>query len=291
MLQATNPVSVQPGTLLPILPKKGESPELACPVWVQGHAQHPQLECADGTGDTARLHNMTPTLFIYLCANVRQCFEDKALSYGTLLASVQRASVLVVIVATAPAKTRHACAIQGPAKSATVEDSSNISELSDEDNTVRKCAKPTSATRRTHRRGALIPEDMWDWAYKKKPTTSRGVSAQHCDDDEEGEDESDEDEDNEDEHVEEDDGEEEEEEQGSPPTQTATTAHPSSSQVAVAANACASPTALAPVRSGKSTVSSDRASRDVVVSESEEEEEDDTREEGEIDEHSDTKPQ
>ena len=33
----------------------------------------------------------------------------------------------------------------------------------DEDGTMM-----TSVARRTRRRGALIPEDMWDWAYKKK---------------------------------------------------------------------------------------------------------------------------
>ena len=186
-------------------------------------------------------------------------------------------------------------AIQGPSKSAAVEDSSDLSELSDEDDededdTVRKRAKPASATKRTRRRGALIPEDMWDWAYKKKPTASRSVSAQHRDDDgEEGEDGSNEDEDNEDEHDEQEDDEEEEEEQGSPPAQPTATTHPSSGQVAAAATARASPTTLAPIRTGKSAVSSDRTLRDVAMSESEEEE--DAREEGEIEEHSDTELQ
>jgi hypothetical protein len=189
---------------------------------------------------------------------------------------------------TAPAK-----AVKGLAKAATAEDSSDLSELSDEDedDTVRRRVEAASAATRTRRRGALIPEDMWDWAYKKKPTSSRSVSAHHRDDDDE-EDESDEDEDNEEEQDDGEDDEEEQEEQGSPPAQSAPAAHPSSSQATTVANARASPTALAPSRRGRSAVSSDRASREMHMSASEEEEEEeDAREEGEIDEHSDTEQQ
>lgn len=202
-----------------------------------------------------------------------------------------------------PAKTAQVAIL---AKTATMEDSSDLSELSDEDDvhaaSSGQRSEPTSATKRTRRRGALIPENMWDWAYKKKPSTSRSVSAQRRDDtvaddddddaETEGNDDDDDREDGEEEEEEEEEQDDDEDEHGSPSGQSPA---PPAHQPPAATSATAtgpSPIPLAPTRRGRSAISSDRASRDAPMSESEEEEEEeDTREEGEIDEHSDVDQQ